>query len=99
MQSSSNWASVPALPEPKPHPAPEPTFCCPDTVRLFGFGQQLYDRLIQLPDNPTALQVEKAVSQSNDALLRFSLRWFSIRSTAPQAHKNRLRAADGSPCL
>lgn len=99
MQSSSSWASVPALPEPKPKPPPEPKFCCPEALRLFAFGQQLYERLIQLPETPTSLQVEKAVSQSNDAILRLTLRWFEIRSTAPQAHKNRLRAADRSPCL
>lgn len=99
MSFASSWARVPALPEPQPVPAPEPRFCAAEALRLFAFGQQLFDRLIQLPDSPTTLQVDKAVSQSNDALLRFSLRWFAIRSTAPQAHKNRLRAADGAPCL
>lgn len=63
------------------------------------FGKHLHERLIQLPELPTTLQVDKAVSQSNDALHRFSLRWYSIRSAAPQAHKNRLRAADGAPCI
>src|SRR5690349_819400 len=97
--SSSSWARVPALPTPQPHPqpepAPDPQFCCPEALRLFAFGQRLYERLIDLPDNPTTLQVERAVSQSNDALLRLSLRWFAIRSAAPQAHKHRLRARDG----
>lgn len=97
--TSSSWARVPALPAPKPLPAPEPHFCCPEALRLFAFGQQLSDRLIQLPESPTSFQVEKAVSQSNDALLRLSLRWFAIRSMAPQAHKHRLRASDSSPCL
>src|SRR3954451_1563442 len=96
---SSSWARVPALPSPQPQPqpqaVPEPQFCCPEAVRLFAFAQRLYDRLIELPENPTTLQVEKAISQSNDALLRLSLRWYAVRSTAPQAHKNRLRASDG----
>jgi hypothetical protein len=99
---SSSWARVPALPTPQtaqPEPAPEPQFCCPEAWRLFAFGQRLYARLIDLPEQPTALQVEKAVSQSNDALLRLSLRWFAIRSSAPQAHKHRLRARDGAPCI
>lgn len=97
--TSSSWARVPALPAPKPLPAPEPQFCCSEALRLFTFGKQLFDRLIELPETPTTSQVEKAVSQSNDALLRLSLRWFAIRSSAPQAHKHRLRASDGSPCL
>jgi hypothetical protein len=100
---SSSWARVPALPAPappaQPEPAPELQFCCPEAWRLFAFGQRLYDRLIELPEQPTTLQVEKAVSQSNDALLRFSLRWFAIRSSAPQPHKHRLRATDGAPCI
>src|SRR4051812_29671283 len=100
---SSSWARVPALPTPQPPASPElvpePQFCCPEAWRLFAFAQRLYDRLIDLPETPTTLQVEKAVSQSNDALLRLSLRWFAIRSSAPQGHKQRLRASDGSPCL
>lgn len=94
---------MPALPTPQPpappEPAPESQFCCPEAWRLFAFGQRLYDRLIDPPESPTPLQVEKALSQSNDALLRLSLRWFAIRSSAPQAHKHRLRAGDGAPCL
>lgn len=97
--TSSSWARVPALPAPKPLPAPEPHLCCPEALRLFTFGTHLFDRLIPLPDHPTTAQVEKAVSQSNDALLRLSLRWFAIRSSAPQAHKHRLHAPDGAPCL
>ena len=87
---------MPALPSP---PEPEPVFCCPEALRLFAFGQRLSERLIELPETPTQFLVDKAVSQSNDALLKLSLRWFAIRSVAPRAHKNRLRASDGAPCI
>jgi hypothetical protein len=99
MDVRSSWARIPALPPLPPAPEPEPVFCCAETLRLFTYGQQLFERLLELPETPTQLQVDKAVSQSNDALLKLCLRWFAIRSTAPQPHKNQLQAPDGSPCI
>ena len=99
MPYRSSWAAVPPLPALPAPPDPDPIFCCPEALRLFLFANQLYDRLITLQENPTQLQVDKAVSQSNDALLQLSLRWFSIRSMVTKDHKNRQYSKDGYPCI